>query len=82
MVLYLLALIMRRKGNWLHGGSNPSRTTTINNLKLKVMPKTEKQLAQERADAFHNWMQNKVKSVHMADNAKMSEAYIRIYKAK
>lgn len=46
------------------------------------MPKTEKQLAQERAEAFHSWMQNKVKSVHMADNAKMSEAYQRVYSAK
>lgn len=27
MVLYLLALIMRRKGNWSHEGSTPSETT-------------------------------------------------------
>ena len=41
-----------------------------------------KQTPQERAEAFHNWMQNKVKSVHMADNAKMSEAYQKVYAAK
>jgi hypothetical protein len=46
------------------------------------MLKSEKEIAQDRADAFHNWMQNRVKSVHMADNAKMSEAYQRIYAAK
>lgn len=49
---------------------------------IKVMPKSEKEIAQERADAFHNWMQNRVKSVHMADNAKMSEAYQKVYAAK
>jgi len=47
------------------------------------MPKVKikQQTPQERADAFHNWMQNKVKSVHLADNAKMSEAYVKVYKA-
>jgi hypothetical protein len=35
--------------------------------------------AQYEADKFSNWMKNKVKSVHYANNDKMSTAYQKVY---
>ena len=37
MGLYRLALIMRRKRSWLHGGSNPSRPTNKKNMKYSII---------------------------------------------
>ena len=43
---------------------------------------TKKQLnkrGEREMQKFYKWMALKVKSVHLADNEKMSEAFIRVY---
>jgi hypothetical protein len=41
---------------------------------------TNEQLAFQNAIAFEQWMRNTVKTIHYANNEKMSEAYNRVMK--
>ena len=40
---------------------------------------TQEQLANQEALAFEVWMRETVKTVHYADNDRMSEAYNRVF---
>jgi hypothetical protein len=40
---------------------------------------TKEQLALQEACAFEIWMRETVRTIHYADNAKMSEAYERVF---
>ena len=37
------------------------------------------QLAEADTERFSEWMKNKVKSIHYADNLRMTEAYTRVF---
>jgi hypothetical protein len=39
----------------------------------------KKKIAQREMTRFDRWMRTKVKSVHYADNKRMSEAYQKVY---
>ena len=42
------------------------------------MSMTKEQLAHQEALAFESWMRETVKTIHYADNSRMSEAYTRV----
>ena len=37
------------------------------------------QLAEVDTERFYEWMKNKVKSIHFADNLRMAEAYTKVF---
>jgi hypothetical protein len=39
----------------------------------------DKRKGEREMQRFHKWMSIRVKSVHMADNSRMSQAYQKVY---
>lgn len=42
--------------------------------------KKEKTKEQKQAEAFENWMRNRIKNIHYANHEKMSLAFEKFYK--